>query len=82
MGSVKIRLHDFDGPDEFLESMRSADIVRKHRNIAYVQMLKWMQTAGGSGGRRRSVPAARPARGGNRRATRRAARLRRSRGKS
>ena len=26
-----IRIHDFDGPEEFLESMRDADITRKHR---------------------------------------------------
>ena len=31
LGSVMIRVHDFDGPQEFLESMRDADIVRKQR---------------------------------------------------
>jgi len=51
LGSVKIRLRDFDGPDEFLESMREADIVRKHKNLAYVQALKFLQTSGGRGGR-------------------------------
>src|SRR3954449_7206415 len=35
LGSVKIRLRDFDGPEEFLESMREADIVRKHKNLVY-----------------------------------------------
>ena len=29
LGSVKIRMRDFDGPEEFLESLRDADIVRK-----------------------------------------------------
>jgi predicted metal-dependent phosphoesterase TrpH/glycosyltransferase involved in cell wall biosynthesis len=52
LGSVMIRVHDFDGPQEFLESMRSADIVRKKRNLIYVQTLKWLQTGGGRGGRR------------------------------
>jgi predicted metal-dependent phosphoesterase TrpH/glycosyltransferase involved in cell wall biosynthesis len=52
LGSVMIRVHDFDGPEEFLESMRNADIVRKKRNLVYVQTLKWLQTGGGRGGRR------------------------------
>jgi predicted metal-dependent phosphoesterase TrpH len=51
LGSVMIRVHDFDGPDEFLEAMRSADIVRKHKNLIYVQTLKFLQTSGGRGGR-------------------------------
>jgi glycosyltransferase involved in cell wall biosynthesis len=51
LGSVKIRLRDFDGPREFLESMREADIVRKHKNLVYVQALKFLQTSGGRGGR-------------------------------
>jgi glycosyltransferase involved in cell wall biosynthesis len=51
LGSVKIRLRDFDGPAEFLESMRDADIVRKHKNLVYVQALKFLQTSGGRGGR-------------------------------
>jgi predicted metal-dependent phosphoesterase TrpH len=51
LGSVKIRLRDFEGPQEFLESMREADIVRKHKNLAYVQALKFLQTSGGRGGR-------------------------------
>ena len=53
LGSVMIRVHDFDGPTEFLEAMRQADIVRKHRNLVYVQALKFIQTSGGRGGRRR-----------------------------
>jgi hypothetical protein len=51
LGSVKIRVHDFDGPQEFLEAMRAADIVHKHRNLVYVQALKFLQTSGGRGGR-------------------------------
>ena len=50
LGSVKIRLRDFEGPQEFLESMRDADIVRKHKNLVYVQALKFLQTSGGRGG--------------------------------
>jgi glycosyltransferase involved in cell wall biosynthesis len=51
LGSVRIRLRDFEGPEEFLESMREADIVRKHKNLIYVQALKFFQTSGGRGGR-------------------------------
>ena len=50
LGSVMIRLQDFEGPEEFLESMRAADIVRKHKNLVYVQALKFLQTSGGRGG--------------------------------
>ncbi len=50
LGSVRVRIRDFDGPEEFLEAMRDADIVRKHKNLVYVQTLKWIQTAGGRGG--------------------------------
>jgi predicted metal-dependent phosphoesterase TrpH len=52
LGSVMIRVHDFNGAEEFLEAMRDADIVRKKRNLVYVQTLKWLQTGGGRGGRR------------------------------
>jgi predicted metal-dependent phosphoesterase TrpH/glycosyltransferase involved in cell wall biosynthesis len=60
LGSVMIRVHDFNGAEEFLEAMRDADIVHKRRNLIYVQALKLLQTGGGRGGRRRSGgPAAR-----------------------
>ena len=73
LGSVMIRVHDFDGPEEFLEAMRDADIVRKHKNLIY-------------GTRRAAAPVeARPVKGGRPRprrsaATRRGSR-RRARGK-
>jgi hypothetical protein len=67
LGSVKIRLRDFEGPQEFLESMREADIVRKQRNLVYVQALKFLQTTGGRGGRSLA------ARDGGKRSRRRAA---------
>jgi glycosyltransferase involved in cell wall biosynthesis len=46
LGSVKIRMRDFDGPEEFLESLRDADIVRKRQSLLYVQALKFIQTKG------------------------------------
>jgi predicted metal-dependent phosphoesterase TrpH/glycosyltransferase involved in cell wall biosynthesis len=44
LGSVKIKMRDFDGPEEFLESLRDADIVRKKQSLLYVQALKFLQT--------------------------------------
>jgi predicted metal-dependent phosphoesterase TrpH/glycosyltransferase involved in cell wall biosynthesis len=64
LGSVRVRIHDFDGPEEFLEAMRDADITRKHKNLVYVQALKFLQTTGRPKAPRRSVPDARPVRGG------------------
>jgi predicted metal-dependent phosphoesterase TrpH/glycosyltransferase involved in cell wall biosynthesis len=55
LGSVKIRLRDFDGPQEFLESRREADIVRKHKTLVYVPALTFLQTTGGRGGRSLAV---------------------------
>jgi glycosyltransferase involved in cell wall biosynthesis len=44
LGSVRIRMRDFDGPEEFLESLRDADIVRNPASLLYVQALKFIQT--------------------------------------
>jgi glycosyltransferase involved in cell wall biosynthesis len=44
LGSVRIRMRDFDGPAEFLESLRDADIVRNPASLFYVQALKFLQT--------------------------------------
>jgi predicted metal-dependent phosphoesterase TrpH/glycosyltransferase involved in cell wall biosynthesis len=46
LGSVKISMRDFDGAEEFLESLRDADIVRKRQSLLYVQALKFIQTRG------------------------------------
>jgi predicted metal-dependent phosphoesterase TrpH len=64
LGSVRVRIHDFEGPAEFLEAMRDADITRKHKNLVYVQTLKLLQTAGRPKAAKRSVPDAKPVRGG------------------
>lgn len=64
LGSVRVRIHEFDGPAEFLEAMRDADIVRKHKNLVYVQALKLLQTTGRPKAAKRSVPDAKPVRGG------------------
>jgi predicted metal-dependent phosphoesterase TrpH/glycosyltransferase involved in cell wall biosynthesis len=44
LGTVKIRMRDFDGPEEFLESLRDADILHKRRSLIYLQSLKFVQT--------------------------------------
>jgi predicted metal-dependent phosphoesterase TrpH len=64
LGSVRVRIHDFDGPREFLEAMRDADITRKHKNLVYVQALKLLQTTGRPKAPKRRVPDAKPVRGG------------------
>jgi len=46
LGSVKIKMRDFDGPEEFLESLREADIIRRKQSLLYVQALKFIQTKG------------------------------------
>jgi hypothetical protein len=46
LGSVRIRMRDFDGPQEFLESLRDADILGRPSSLTYVQVqaLKFLQT--------------------------------------
>jgi predicted metal-dependent phosphoesterase TrpH/glycosyltransferase involved in cell wall biosynthesis len=44
LGSVRIRMHDFDGPAEFLESLRHAEISTKSGTLLYVQALKFLET--------------------------------------
>ena len=44
LGSVRVRMPDFDGPDEFLEALRAAEIVTKPSSLLYVQALKFLET--------------------------------------
>ena len=44
LGSVRIRMRDFNGPEEFLQSLREADIIRNPASLLYVQALKFLQT--------------------------------------
>jgi len=67
LGSVRIRMRDFDGPEEFLESLREADIVRRPTSLLYVQALKFLETTAMPPGARRARRARRV-----RRATRKA----------
>jgi predicted metal-dependent phosphoesterase TrpH/glycosyltransferase involved in cell wall biosynthesis len=54
LGSVRIRMRDFDGPEEFLESLREADIAHKPTSLVYVQALKFLQTKAMPGAARAS----------------------------
>jgi hypothetical protein len=46
LGSVRIRMRDFDGPHEFLQSLREADIIGRPSSLRYaqVQALKFLET--------------------------------------
>jgi glycosyltransferase involved in cell wall biosynthesis len=57
LGEVRIRMRDFDGPQEFLESLRDADIIGKPSSLYYaqVQALKFLQTRATPPGARRAT---------------------------
>jgi len=46
LGSVRIRMRDFDGPEDFLASLADADIIGRPSSLYYaqVQALKFLQT--------------------------------------
>lgn len=54
LGSVRIRMRDFDGPEEFLESLRHAEIQTKSGTLLYVQALKFLETKATPAGARRA----------------------------
>ena len=44
LGSVRIKMRDFDGPEEFLQSLGDASIATRPSSLLYVQALKFLQT--------------------------------------
>ena len=42
LGTGGLRMRAFEGPEEFLLSLRSAEVLRRPRSLAYLQSLKWM----------------------------------------
>jgi predicted metal-dependent phosphoesterase TrpH/glycosyltransferase involved in cell wall biosynthesis len=42
LGTGGLRMRAFEGPEEFMLSMRSAEILRRPKSLAYLQSLKWM----------------------------------------
>jgi predicted metal-dependent phosphoesterase TrpH/glycosyltransferase involved in cell wall biosynthesis len=45
VGTGAVRMRAFDGPEEFLLSLRSAQVLRRPRSLVYLQSLKWMAQA-------------------------------------
>ena len=45
IGTAINRIPAFDGPEEFLLSLRSAQVLRRPRSLVYLQSLKWMAQA-------------------------------------
>ncbi len=69
LGSVRVRMRDFDGPQEFLQSLRDAEILTRPTSLLYVQALKFLQTRATppSAQRARKARKVRRATGGGRR---------------
>jgi hypothetical protein len=44
LGSVRVRMPDFDGPEEFLHALSDAEIITRPSSLLYVQALKFLQT--------------------------------------
>ncbi len=59
LGSVRVRMRDFEGPEEFMQSLRDAEIVTRPTSLLYVQALKFLET-------RATPPSARRARAARR----------------
>ncbi|HWI06451.1 MAG TPA: PHP domain-containing protein [Solirubrobacteraceae bacterium] len=55
LGSVRLRMADFDGPQEFLEALREAEITTKPSSLLYVQALKFLETRATPQSARRAV---------------------------
>jgi predicted metal-dependent phosphoesterase TrpH len=45
VGTGAVRMRAFEGPEEFLLSLRSAQVLRRPRSLVYLQGLKWMAQA-------------------------------------
>jgi hypothetical protein len=52
LGTGALRMRRFDGPEEFLMSLRTAVVLRRPKSLAYLQSLKWMAQARDSLGSR------------------------------
>jgi hypothetical protein len=45
IGTGAVRMRRFSGPEDFLVSLRSAEILRRPKSLAYLQGLKWVAQA-------------------------------------
>lgn len=62
LGSVRIRMPDFEGPEEFIEALAMAEIRTKPSSLLYVQALKFLETKATPAGARKARKARRVAR--------------------
>jgi len=42
VGTGAMRMRRFDGPEEFMLSLRTAEVLRRPKSLAYLQSLKWV----------------------------------------
>jgi predicted metal-dependent phosphoesterase TrpH len=42
VGTGALRMRTFDGPEEFMLSLRTAEVLRRPKSLAYLQSLKWV----------------------------------------
>jgi predicted metal-dependent phosphoesterase TrpH/glycosyltransferase involved in cell wall biosynthesis len=42
VGTGALRMRAFEGPEEFMLSLRSAEVLRRPKSLAYLQSLKWV----------------------------------------
>jgi predicted metal-dependent phosphoesterase TrpH len=45
VGTGAVRMRRFEGPEEFLVSLRDAEVLRRPKSLAYLQGLKWVAQA-------------------------------------
>jgi predicted metal-dependent phosphoesterase TrpH len=45
VGTGGVRMRAFEGPEEFLASLRTAQVLRRPRSLLYLQSLKWAAQA-------------------------------------
>jgi len=45
VGTGALRMRAFDGPEEFLISLRTAEVLRRPKSLLYLQSLKWVAQA-------------------------------------
>jgi hypothetical protein len=55
LGSVRIRMPDFDTPEEFLAGLRLGEIAPRPASLLYVQALKFLETKATPAGTRRAL---------------------------
>jgi predicted metal-dependent phosphoesterase TrpH len=62
VGTGALRMRRFEDPEEFLLSLRTAEILRRPKSLAYLQSLKWVAQFKDKGDRLRRTPRAGTAR--------------------